>query len=79
YNIMIKNNTNDICFLIRTDERGKKENRNVIDLVALSANKDAESFLLNASGLKKKTKSFSKRNSLIEKFLASSVRSKIFL
>jgi len=78
YNIMIKNNTSDICFLARTEEKGKKENRNVIDLVALSANKDTESFLLNASGLNKKTKSLSKRNSLIEKLLASSVRSKSF-
>ncbi len=76
YNIMIKNNTGDVCFLVRTEEKGKKENQNAIDLIALSANKDTESFLLNASGLKKKTKRFSRRNSLIERLLASSVRSK---
>ena len=76
YNIMIKNNTNDICFLVRTEDKGKKGNRNAIDLIALSANKDTESFMLNSSGLKRKTKNLSKRSYLMEKFLASSVRSK---
>ena len=54
YNIFIKNDIKDTCFIIKTGKKRRESKKIVFDLHLLSEDNATESFILNASGLSKK-------------------------
>ncbi|MHA1200480.1 MAG: ATP-binding protein, partial [Candidatus Heimdallarchaeaceae archaeon] len=76
YNILLRNEIKDACFIIRTEKRRKDAKQVNLDLLLLAEDKKTESFILNASGLGKKKRKIIPTNKSFNKLMFSSVRSK---
>jgi DNA helicase HerA-like ATPase len=76
YNIFVKKELKDACFIIKTDKRRKESKRIVFDIILLSEDKTTESFILNASGLSRKKSKVIKPNKSFLSLVFSAIRKK---
>ncbi len=76
YNILLRNEIKDACFIIRTEKKRKESKQVIFDLLLLAEDKKTESFILNASGLAKKKRKIIPSNKSFNKLMFSPVRNK---
>ncbi len=76
YNIFVKNDIKDTCFIIKTDKKRRESKKIVFDLLLLSEDNATESFILNASGLSKKKRKIIAPNKNFLNLVFSPIRKK---
>ena len=76
YNILIRNEIKDSCFIIRTAKRRKDAKQVSFNLLLLAEDKKTESFILNASGLGKKKRRMLPPTKAFNKLVFSPVRNR---
>ncbi len=76
YNIFVKNEIKDTCFIIKTDKKRRESKKIVFDLLLLSEDNATESFIFNASGLSKKKRKVITPNKNFHSLVFSPIRKK---
>jgi len=76
YNVFLRNEIKDACFIIRTEKRRKDAQQVSFDLLLLAEDKKTENYILDASGLAKKKRKILSTTKSFSKLLFSPVKNK---